>query len=178
MRDADRSAPPRRLLLREALGREARDERVRRGERLVDVARTAALSPQYLSEVERGRKDPSSEVLRELAHALGLDPLELVRRAAGRMSDARDADRERVLQSVGDAPARPTDAPVRVRVEAGFGAPARLVVEDGTPEPRLRPVARPRPVLDLTAGRGPAAAPRSHRSPDEGPVLRVLALAA
>lgn len=92
---------PRRLLFREALGREAHDERVRRGERLVDVARTAALSPQYLSEIERGRKDPSSEVLRELAHALGLDPLELVGRAATRMADARAVDRERVLVAAG-----------------------------------------------------------------------------
>ncbi|KAB1662237.1 helix-turn-helix transcriptional regulator [Pseudoclavibacter chungangensis] len=119
---------PRRLLFREALGREAHDERVRRGERLVDVAHAAALSPQYLSEIERGRKDPSSEVLRELAQALGLDPLDLVERAARRMADARAADRQRVTLTARRA--RPGRG---VRVRAGFGAPATLVTEEAWP---------------------------------------------
>lgn len=148
MSDADGSTtqPPARLLLREAIGREAHDERVRRGERLVDVARHAALSPQYLSEIERGRKDPSSEVLRELAQALELDPLELVRRAAERMSDGRDVERERVLVAAGGR-VEPSQA-VRVRFAAGFGAPSRVVVED------VRAVIRHEPetgrVLDLS----------------------------
>jgi DNA-binding XRE family transcriptional regulator len=50
-------------LWREVVGRELRAARTERGERIADVARRAGVSPQYLSEVERGRKDPSSEIL-------------------------------------------------------------------------------------------------------------------
>ncbi len=59
-------------LWRESLGRELRRERHASGRRLVDVAEEAGVSPQYLSEVERGLKDPSSELLAAMAGALGL----------------------------------------------------------------------------------------------------------
>ena len=36
------------------------------------MAEEAGVSPQYLSEVERGLKDPSSELLAAMAGALGL----------------------------------------------------------------------------------------------------------
>lgn len=78
--------PERGLLWREAVGRQLRLERVVRGERIVDVARRAAVSPQYLSEVERGLKDPSSEVLFSLATAVELPVRELVRRACAHLS--------------------------------------------------------------------------------------------
>jgi transcriptional regulator with XRE-family HTH domain len=68
-------------LWREVLGRELRAERAARGERIADVARRAGVSPQYLSEVERGRKDPSSEILSAVAGAVGLTVRELTRRA-------------------------------------------------------------------------------------------------
>ncbi len=59
-------------LWRESVGRELRHERHASGRRLVDVAQEAGVSPQYLSEVERGLKDPSSELLAAMAGALGL----------------------------------------------------------------------------------------------------------
>lgn len=68
-------------LWREALGRQLRGEREFRGERIADVAGRAGLSPQYLSELERGKKDPSSEMLEALAGALDITVLELTRRA-------------------------------------------------------------------------------------------------
>jgi len=57
-------------LWRQGLGRQLRAERGRRGERISDVAQRAGVSPQYLSELERGKKDPSSEILSALAGAL------------------------------------------------------------------------------------------------------------
>jgi len=57
-----------------ALLRAAREDRALR---LVDVAVRARLSPQYLSEVERGLKEPSSEVLAALTDALGLTLVDL-----------------------------------------------------------------------------------------------------
>ncbi|WP_216892487.1 helix-turn-helix domain-containing protein [Nocardia alni] len=58
-------------LWREALGRRFRALRTEQGETLVETAGRAGVSPQYLSEVERGRKDPSSEMIAALAGALG-----------------------------------------------------------------------------------------------------------
>ncbi|THJ65111.1 helix-turn-helix transcriptional regulator [Arthrobacter echini] len=70
-RAAARNEPPRvEPLLREVYGEVLRDNRRRRGERLSDVASRAAISPQYLSEIERGRKDASSEIIAAVARAL------------------------------------------------------------------------------------------------------------
>ena len=69
-------------LWRQMLGDAIRGTRRERGERLVDDAETAGISPQYLSEIERGRKEPSSEMVEAVAEALGLTTLDLVRRAA------------------------------------------------------------------------------------------------
>jgi DNA-binding XRE family transcriptional regulator len=73
-------------LWREALGRQLRAERSARGERITDVAQRAGVSPQYVSEVERGRKDPSSEILSALAGAVDLSVRELTRRAGVHLS--------------------------------------------------------------------------------------------
>jgi DNA-binding XRE family transcriptional regulator len=73
-------------LWREVLGRQLRAERTARGERIADVAGRAGVSPQYLSEVERGRKDPSSEILSALAGAVDLPVRELTRRAGAQLN--------------------------------------------------------------------------------------------
>src|SRR3954451_15858835 len=93
---APRSQPEPKPLWREALGRQLRAERSVRGERIADVARKAGVSPQYLSEVERGRKDPSSEILSALAGAMDLSVRELTRRAGVHLG----ADSGQVLLSV------------------------------------------------------------------------------
>ena len=72
-------------LWREALGRQLRRERSMRGERISDVAARAGVSPQYLSEVERGRKEASSEILAALAGALDLTVRELIGRAGAQL---------------------------------------------------------------------------------------------
>lgn len=69
-------------LWREAVGAQVREERRERGERIADVAQRAGVSPQYVSEIERGLKDPSSEILSAVAGALGLRVLDLTQRAA------------------------------------------------------------------------------------------------
>jgi transcriptional regulator with XRE-family HTH domain len=79
-----RTAPTPEPLWREALGAQLREERRRRDERIADVAGRAGVAPQYLSELERGRKDPSSEILSAVSGALGLSVAELTRRAAQR----------------------------------------------------------------------------------------------
>jgi DNA-binding XRE family transcriptional regulator len=76
-------------LWRESVGHELRDERLASGKRLVDVAEEAGVSPQYLSEVERGLKDPSSELLAAIAGALGLSVAEIATRVASSTIDTQ-----------------------------------------------------------------------------------------
>ncbi|MFB9957855.1 helix-turn-helix domain-containing protein [Agromyces bracchium] len=75
-----------RPLWRDVLGDVLRDERLEQERILTEVARTAGVSPQYLSEVERGRKEASSEVLGAVADALGLELVDVVGRVAGRLA--------------------------------------------------------------------------------------------
>lgn len=69
-------------LWREVVGEELHRERTARRERLKDVAERAGVSMQYLSEIERGLKDPSSEMLQAIAGALDLSVRELAVRTA------------------------------------------------------------------------------------------------
>src|ERR1700759_667582 len=69
-------------LWRESGARQRPEERSAAGKRLVDVAEEAGVSPQYLSEVERGLKDPSSQVLAATAGPLGLSVADLATRVA------------------------------------------------------------------------------------------------
>jgi transcriptional regulator with XRE-family HTH domain len=57
-------------LWREVLGSRLRALRTERAETLAKTAERAGISPQYLSEIERGRKEPSSEMIAALAGAL------------------------------------------------------------------------------------------------------------
>jgi transcriptional regulator with XRE-family HTH domain len=67
-------------LWREAVGHELRQERHRQERTLADVAEESGVSTQYLSEVERGLKEPSSEVLGAIQGALGLRLVDLTGR--------------------------------------------------------------------------------------------------
>ena len=71
------------LLLREAIGERLRRTRTSQRRTLREVSRVARVSLGYLSEVERGRKEASSELLAAICHALDLPLDELLRRVAG-----------------------------------------------------------------------------------------------
>jgi transcriptional regulator with XRE-family HTH domain len=62
-----------RPLLRTMLGDVLRRTRREQGRTLADVARAAKVSMPYLSEVERGRKEASSEVLAAICDALRIE---------------------------------------------------------------------------------------------------------
>jgi transcriptional regulator with XRE-family HTH domain len=64
-------------LWREVLGAQLRELRRKRGLTLVQTAERAGISPQYLSEIERGLKDPSSEILAAITGALELTVLDV-----------------------------------------------------------------------------------------------------
>ncbi|WP_228265959.1 helix-turn-helix domain-containing protein [Microlunatus elymi] len=64
--------------MRDLFGAVIRQARHDQERTLADVAGDAGVSVPYLSEMERGRKEPSSEMLAAVTRALGLDLLELV----------------------------------------------------------------------------------------------------
>jgi len=64
-------------LWREAVGRTLREWRQAQRRTLADVAEEAGVSTQYLSEIERGLKDPSSEILAAVIGALRLQLVDL-----------------------------------------------------------------------------------------------------
>src|SRR6478609_8519039 len=68
-------------LLRHVVGAILRRVRLAQRRTLVDVAAQARVSTAYLSEVERGRKEASSEVLAAVCAALGMRVVDLVARA-------------------------------------------------------------------------------------------------
>ena len=74
---------PQEPLWREVLGRRLRLLRQEQQETLSETATRAGISPQYLSEVERGRKEPSSEMIAALAGSLGTTLIDLTEQVAG-----------------------------------------------------------------------------------------------
>ena len=59
-------------LLRAQIGGTLRASRISQGRTLRDVAKSARVSLGYLSEVERGQKEASSELLNSICQALDL----------------------------------------------------------------------------------------------------------
>ncbi|MDY0910436.1 helix-turn-helix transcriptional regulator [Microbacterium sp. CFBP9034] len=88
-RPAPRAPEP---LWRDALGDQLRRLRHDRGERLADTAERAGVSPQYLSEMERGLKEPSSEMIAAVAGALEVTLVELTAAVADELR-GRTAER-------------------------------------------------------------------------------------
>ncbi|HEY8983014.1 MAG TPA: helix-turn-helix transcriptional regulator, partial [Streptomyces sp.] len=78
-------APPREPLWRDLVGDVLRRERQAQQRTLKEVAEAARISMPYLSEVERGRKEASSEILAAAAQALGLTLSDLLARTQGEL---------------------------------------------------------------------------------------------
>ena len=75
-------------LWRDVLGSTLRQARQNNGDRLVDIAGRAGISPQYLSEIERGRKEPSSEMIAAITGALGMTLTSTLTEVAQRLVSA------------------------------------------------------------------------------------------
>ncbi|HEY1919331.1 MAG TPA: helix-turn-helix transcriptional regulator [Streptosporangiaceae bacterium] len=87
--------PAREPLWRHIVGDVLRRERLAQERTLKEVSDEARISMPYLSEVERGRKEASSEVLAAAARALGLglaDLLTLAQDELARMTPSRPAE--------------------------------------------------------------------------------------
>lgn len=90
---AARAMPVDEPLLREALGATLRDTRSQSGFTLRELAQLANVSPGYLSELERGRKEVSSELLASVCYAMGVSVASVILEAASMMTlDAAAAE--------------------------------------------------------------------------------------
>lgn len=127
------------MLLRRAVGAALRRARQRQGRTLREVAAAAQVSLPYLSEVERGRKEASSEVLAAICRALGIHLHQL-------LDDVRDDLAEGEAHDEPAAPPQasrsPSDAQRRTRPSRTSGpatAAHRAVSRAGWSGTRLRP---------------------------------------
>jgi transcriptional regulator with XRE-family HTH domain len=96
---AERPRPPR-PLLRRVLGDGLRRTRREQGRTLADVAAAARVSMQYLSELERGRKEASSEILAALCDALDVDLTDLLADAGRTAVEGRERGSVVRLESI------------------------------------------------------------------------------
>ena len=128
------------MLLRHAVGSAIRRLRLERGLTLREVSRASAVSLPYLSEIERGRKEPSSEIIQTVCVVLGITLRQLMRETdvelvnaepgGGRIAPVLDLTARR-REAVSDAPARASE-PASAPVEAPRATPKRR-----SGEPRL-----------------------------------------
>jgi transcriptional regulator with XRE-family HTH domain len=78
-------------MMREILGAELRQRRLAQGRTLRDVSAAASVSLGYLSEVERGEKEASSELLMSICTALDLPLSQLLAALAVRVAELEPA---------------------------------------------------------------------------------------
>jgi transcriptional regulator with XRE-family HTH domain len=74
------------VLVRQEIGDVLRDFRLQKGRTLRQVASRASVALGYLSEIERGQKEASSEILASVADALGVPISVIMREVADRMA--------------------------------------------------------------------------------------------
>ncbi len=98
-----------RPLLRTMIGDALRRTRLEQERTLSDVARSASVSMPYLSEIERGRKEASSEVLAAICDALGIGLSDLLEQVGRELAGDR-AERAGILRIIA--------------LDGGFGGPA------------------------------------------------------
>ncbi|MFE2749386.1 helix-turn-helix domain-containing protein [Streptomyces scopuliridis] len=111
------------ILLRRLLGDVLRRQRQRQGRTLREVSSSARVSLGYLSEVERGQKEASSELLSAICDALDVRMSELMREVSDELS---------LAELAASAAAKPVPAAVRpmlnsVSVTSVAGVPTERV---------------------------------------------------
>ena len=113
------------ILVRQEIGEVLRDFRQQKGRTLRQVASRASVALGYLSEVERGQKEASSELLASICRALGVRLSDVLREVSENLS---------VLE--------PEPAPVHVPDTIPVGLPPLEPVGADGPTATLRPSVR------------------------------------
>jgi transcriptional regulator with XRE-family HTH domain len=150
------------VLLRHLLGDALRRLRLRQGRTLREVSAAARVSLGYLSEVERGQKEASSELLSSICSALGT-PLSQVLREVSDNFALAELQHEPVLTGARE-PQPASGSPARQAVpESGPAASAARHVRLGAPGGRQLAM-RERPAMGSPAMGSPALGGSAGRS--------------
>lgn len=136
------------ILIRRLLGDVLRRKRQDEGRTLRQLAAAARISPGYLSEIERGQKEPSSELLAAICEALQARLSDVLREVSIELAAAELAA-QLESERIGVAAPVPT---------ARVGAAAAGTVKS-------MPLAKPVPRGAVRAGARPAARPVTRRVP-------------
>ncbi|MET9293573.1 helix-turn-helix domain-containing protein [Streptomyces sp. NPDC003077] len=133
------------ILLRRLLGDVLRRQRQRQGRTLREVSSSARVSLGYLSEVERGQKEASSELLSAICDALDVPMSELMREVSDELALAELAR----SAAVGE----PVPAPVRHKFNAlpvTSSVTSQVTSLKGVPEDRVS-IKAPAEAVDVVA---------------------------
>lgn len=125
------------VLLREAIGDRLRHARTNQRRTLREVSRAARVSLGYLSEVERGRKEASSELLAAICEALDLPLSALLHNVATDIGALESVEMPEAAEAT-RTEAGADGSGARASVEGGRLVPA--VVGDNLADLRLQPV--------------------------------------
>ncbi|WP_382309160.1 helix-turn-helix domain-containing protein [Herbiconiux sp. UC225_62] len=112
------------MLLRHAIGHVLRRIRLERRLTLRDLARESRVSVPYLSEIERGRKEVSSEILATVCRVLDLSLADLLGAVSRELGGAATAEADATMAGIGLAPVISIES--RTELGAAGGSDARV----------------------------------------------------
>ena len=163
-------------MLRRLLGEALRRERLAQRRTLREVSSAARVSLGYLSEVERGQKEASSELLASICEALEVRLSNVLREVSDDLAIAETGDLESVPAGAVAAPAELTPAGLASTTAVGRAVrPAEVNQFVGPrakrPDVAVNRVARPLPDRRPPRRRGPVRLPArlSRARPAAGP---------
>jgi len=161
------------VLLRQMLGDALRRLRLRQGRTLREVSSAARVSLGYLSEVERGQKEASSELLASICGALGAPLSQVLREVSDSFALAElqsepvfDAPREPAMSGA----ARQRPAGSEGQVPAGSSASHRITAPVRVPQPGKQHLVLPGAPRKLTVRTA------QHLAPAAEPLIEQVSL--
>ncbi|MGH3275345.1 MAG: helix-turn-helix domain-containing protein [Streptosporangiaceae bacterium] len=137
------------ILLRHMVGDALRRLRIRQGRTLREVSAAARVSLGYLSEVERGQKEASSELLASICGALGAPLSQVLREVSDSFALAELQNEPVYAGPVSPAEQAGAQAPAGTRFQAGARVQAGVRVPAGVRLPQ-RDISVDRRVRDIT----------------------------
>jgi transcriptional regulator with XRE-family HTH domain len=145
------------VLLRRVIGDALRARRQAQHRTLREVSTAANVSLGYLSEIERGQKEASSELLAAICEALGAALSEVLRDVSEKLATSEEvmvpvAARPASAPAVAPA-AAPEPEPVPAAASAGSSGPEARVAAGGPSAPEARMAVQPAASIVALAGR-------------------------
>jgi transcriptional regulator with XRE-family HTH domain len=164
------------ILVRRLLGDVLRARRQRSGRTLRQLAATARVSPGYLSEVERGQKEPSSELLAAICDALEVKLSDVLLElstelaAAELAAELEAAELGRLVPSSDGRPASRVPMPARSGESKAAAGQRPMVVGVGAAAPRRAGSLPTAKIPTAVINQSPVSSRPGNRPASGGPV--------